>query len=613
MRDELLLYYERELTYLRQMGAQFGQKYPKIASRLSLEPSKCDDPHVERLLEGFAFLAARVHLKIDDEFPEITEALLDILYPHFVRPLPSMSIVEFQLNTGQGRLTTGLPIPRNSLLYSRPVAGIPCKFRTCYDTTIWPVSVTGAEWISPDRIRPAIPASDASFALRLRIASAPDLPLPRIGIDHLRFHLTGESSLVHALYELLGARLTRIIVRDPVAGARGPVVTLPASHLRPVGFEEDEAMIPYPRRSFQGYRLLQEYFSIPEKFFFVDVTGLEPVWQAGFKNSAELIFLFSTAGTEERRQRLENGTNLETFRLNCSPIINLFPQTAEPILLDQRKPEYQVIPDIRRPVAMEIFSVDHVSGLDKASQQIITYRPFYSFRSDSREQEGATFWIAHRRESTRAEDEGSDVHLSLVDRSMRTRQPDTDNVTVRTTCTNRSLPSRLPFGNADGDFEIESSAPIQKIVALRKPTAPLRPPRSGMAQWHLVSHLSLNHLSLVEEGREALQNILRLYDFTDSAFTDRMIEGIARLDSRPHFSRLVSENGVSFVRGKRIEIDFDEEQFVGGGIYLFASVLERFFAMYASMNSFTQLIATTRQKREVMRQWPPRAGSRILV
>jgi len=339
MRDDLLLYYERELSFLREMGAEFAEKYPKIASRLLLEPSKeSEDPHVERLLEAFAFLAARVHLKLDDDFPEITEALLGIVYPHLIRPVPSMSIVEFQVDLEQGKLTTGLPIPRDTMLYSRPVAGVPCKFRTCFHTTLWPISVTGAEWKTPDRLKPAIRAADSPFALRLEMASTPDAPLPNLGAEFLRFHLFGESSLIHSLYELLCCKLTRIVVRDP-NNARIPAVTLPASALRPVGFSEDEAMIPYPRRSFLGYRILQEFFALPAKYLFVDITGLKEVWNAGFKNHVELIFLFSGAGDEERRQRLEIGIAPRIFRLGCVPIINLFPQSAEPILLDPLKYE----------------------------------------------------------------------------------------------------------------------------------------------------------------------------------------------------------------------------------------------------------------------------------
>ncbi len=615
MRDELLLYYERELTYLREMGAQFAERYPKIAARLLLEPTKCEDPHVERLLDAFAFLAARVHLKIDDEFPEITEALLGLVYPHFIRPIPSMSIVEFQVDLEQGKLTTSFKIDRHSMLFSRPVGGVPCKFRTCYDTILWPVSVTSAEWKSPDRLQPALKAADAVYALRLELASTPDAPLPKLGIDRLRFHLFGDSSLVHGLYELLCSKLVRVVVRDPTPNSRVAPVTLPASCLRPVGFADDEGMLPYPKRSFTGYRLLQEFFSMPEKYLFLDLTGLEGVWAGGFKDRAELIFLVSSVGSEDRRQRLEIGISPKVFRLGCVPIINLYPQTAEPILLDQHKYEYPVVPDIRRPAATEVFSIDEVGAIDATTRQTVSYRPFYSYRhegsSDTKEE---CFWIANRRAASRLNDEGSEIYLSLVDRSMRPLFPKTDTLTVRTTCTNRDLPVRLPFGNPDGDFELEGNAPIKRILTTRKPTAPLRPPRGKMAHWHLISHLSLNYLSLVGEGRQALQQILRLYDFTDSPGTGRMIEGISALNSRPHFARVISDNGMAtFARGTRVEMELDEEQFVGGGTYLFASVIEQFLALYTSVNSFTQLVATSQQRKEVLRAWPPKAGRKILV
>ena len=614
MRDELLLYYERELTYLREMGAQFAEKYPKIAARLVLEPTKqSEDPHVERLMESFAFLAARVHLKLDDDFPEITEALLGIVYPHLIRPIPSMAIVEFEVDVEQGKLTTGLKIDRETVLYSRPVGGVPCKFRTCYDTTLWPIKVTAAEWKSPDRFQPALKASDSPFALRLELASAPDVPLPKLGIDQVRFHLAGENNLVQALYELLCSKLTRIVVREPVRNSKVPPVTLPASCLRPVGFGEDEGMLPYPHRSFIGYRVLQEFFTIPTKYMFVDVTGLEQVWDAGFKNKAELIFLFSGALDEERRQRVELGVDPKVFRLGCVPIVNLFPQTAEPILLDQLQYEYPIKPDIRRPAAVEAFSVDEVASIDPASRQIVTYSPFYSYRSESIELAHECYWIAKRRISTRPNDEGSDLYLSLVDRSMRPSNPKTDTLTVRTTCTNRSLPARLPFGHDDGDFELEGNAPIKRIVSLSKPTSPVRPPSAKLALFELISHLSLNYLSLVDGGRGALQQILRLYDFTDSAFAERMIDGITSVASRSHFAPVVSENGVTFARGTRVEMELDEQNYVGGGVYLFASVIEHFLAQYASLNSFSQLVVRTRQRREVLKEWPPRAGKKILL
>ena len=390
MRDDLLDYYERELTYIRKMAMEFSAKYPKIASRLQLEPDKCEDPHVERILEGFSFLAARIHLKIDDDFPEISEALMSVVYPQFVRPIPSMSIVEFQLDQDKGKATTGFPIPRGSTLYSKPVNGVPCKFRTCYETTLWPLTVTAAEWKSPDRLQTPIAGTNAAAALRLELQCLPDVLLPKLGLDTLRFYLNGESGVVNTLYELLCANLLKIVVRDPTPGSRVRPATLPASVLKPVGFDEDHGVLPYSSRSFLGYRLLQEYFTFPEKFLFVDLTGLEEVWSTGFKDRAELIFLIS--GFEaDYQQRMELGLSSRTFRLGCCPIINLFEQTAEPILLSQRKPEYPIVPDVRRPNAVEVFSVDQVAILNPQTREIIEFEPFYSFRHGREKQD--TFWL----------------------------------------------------------------------------------------------------------------------------------------------------------------------------------------------------------------------------
>ncbi|MBN1566662.1 MAG: type VI secretion system baseplate subunit TssF [Acidobacteria bacterium] len=612
MRDDLLLYYERELSFLRRMGAQFAEQYPKIASRLSIEPDKCEDPHVERLLEAFAFLAARVHLKIDDEFPEITEALLSIIYPHFIRPVPSMTIVDFRMNPSQAQIGTGLKLERGAVLSSRPVAGMPCRFRTCYDTYLWPMSVAAAEWKTPDRLQPAIKSAEAVAALRVELACWRDLTFEKAPPDPLRIFLNGEGGTIHALYELLCSRVTQILVRDPSPGSRIPPITLPAGSLRPVGFGENESMLPNPRRSFEGYRLLHEFFNFPEKFFFLDLTGLESALQ-GFKNRAELIFLIAPFELAERRQALEVGISAKTFQPACTPAVNLFEQTAEPILITQRRFEYPIIPDVRRPNATEIFSVDDVVSVRPDTQEPVQIEPFYSYHHGSASKRGQTFWLASRRASGRRDDEGTEMYLSLVDLEQRPVSPDLDSLTIRLTCTNRDLPARLPFGMESGDFEIEGAAPVQSIVALRKPTQAVRPPTGRSSLWRLISHLSLNYLSLVSEGKEALQEILKLYDFTNSPYSMKQIEGILQLKSSPHFARIVSENGITFARGTRVELLLDEENFVGGGAYLFASILEHFLGLYVTLNSFSQLSVATRQRKEVLRLWPPRAGTKILL
>ncbi len=611
MRDELRNYYESELTFLRQMGAEFAEKHPKIASRLLLEPDRCEDPHVERLLESFALLAARVHLRIDDDFPQITQALLNILYPHYLRPIPSMTVVQFFPDAEGGKLTSSMQIPKGTVLYSRAVEGSPCRFRTCYDTTLWPLSVTQAQWLTPDRLNPPLRSPGAVAVLRLVVECFPDVSFEKLGVETLPFYLSGESAVTHTLYELLCRNCDRIVVRDP-ARPKSDALELAAESLDPLGFGEDEDVLPYPRRSFVGYRLLQEYFSFPEKFFFVALSGISELQRKGFTSKAEILFLISPFEQDGRHQRLEVAVDARTLRLGCTPIINLFDQSAEPILVDQTRYEYPIVPDARRRQAMEIYSVDDVSSMDPDTHQTVTYQPLYSQRRTS-EDASLAHWYTTRRPSTRKGDEGTEVFLSLVDLSARPLQLEYDTVRVRCTCTNRDLVSRLPFGSESGDFEMAGNAAVRRIVALHKPTRTQRPPLEGRMLWSLISHLSLNYLSLTDDNGEALRKILELYDFSGSPELKKQIGGIAAVKSSRHFARVTSGQGISFARGTRVELEFDEDRFSGGGVYLFASVLEKFLGLYVSMNSFSQLVARSRQRKEPLAEWPPRAGHSILI
>ena len=613
MRDELLYYYERELGFLRRMGAEFADRYPKIASRLVLEPNKCEDPHVERLLEGFAFLAGRVHLKIDDEFPEITEALLNTVYPHYIRPIPSMSIAQFSLDPEQGKLAKGMPIPRGAALYSRPVNGVPCKFQTAWDLTLWPIHVTAVEWKTPERLHPPVKGSDAVAALRVELKGFGDLSFDKMDLKTLRFYLGGEGNSPYSLYELLANNCERVLIRDSVPQSKKPIVTLSKRNLRPAGFEEDEALLPYPKRSFRGYRLLQEYFAFPQKFLFLDLSGFEKARASGFGNTIELVFLIQAFERGERHQALEGAVNLDSFAIGCVPVINLFRQTSEPILLDQRKNEYEIVPDARRRQTTEVYSVDDVVGITPDSPEPIRFEPFYAHRHSSDGDKGKMFWYATRRPGGWGADTNTDVFLSMVDMTSRTVHPDVDAITTRLMCFNRDLPSRLPFGNDNGDFELESGGPIKKVVAIVKPTSACMPPMGKALQWRLISQLSLNYLSLVDEGKEALQEILRLYNFSEFSYLERQIDGIENVTSSPTMAQIVSSEGMSFVRGRKVEIEFDEENFAGGGVYLFASLLERFLGLYVALNSFSILSVRTMQRKEVVRQWPPRSGNRVLL
>jgi type VI secretion system protein ImpG len=293
--------------------------------------------------------------------------------------------------------------------------------------------------------------------------------------------------------------------------------------------------------------------------------------------------------------------------------VNLFRHTAEPILLDQKRYEYQVTPDVSRRNAMEIFSIESVVSVDPGSEEVVQFEPFYSFRHGTPRDKQQAFWHAVRRPSGRRGDEGTEMFLSLVDLSGRSVKPEAEALTVRTVCTNRDLPSRLPFGNEAGDFEFEGAAPIKRIVSLVKPTDTLRPPLQKHALWRLISALSLNYLSLVDDGAEALREILRLYNFTGSAYAEKQIQGLAAISGKRHFARVISENGVAFARGTLVDLTFDEEQFAGGGVFLFGAVLEYFLGLYAGMNSFSQLVARSHQRKEAIRRWPPRAGQKVLV
>ncbi len=612
MRDDLLYYYERELTYLRRLGAEFSKKYPKVASRLQLEPGKCEDPHVERMLEGFAFLAARVQLKIDDDFSEVSESLLSVVYPNYVRPTPSMSIVEFELDPEQGKLSSGFSLPRDSLLFSRPVNGVPCKFRTRYDLTLWPLTVAEAQWTTPDRLKPAVKSTEAVAALRLALRCQPDVSFDKLDLKTLRFYLNGETNLVSSLYELMCNNTVQIVIRDPTPGSRRRPVVLPPSALTPVGFGEDEGMLPTPRPSFAGYGLLQEYFTFPEKFLFLDLSGFDQVRAAGFTGAADVIFLISPFERGERKQALETSISATNFRLGCVPVVNLFPQTSEPVVLTHERYENLVVPDARRRATTEIFSVDEVVGVNASSTEPLRFEPLYSYRHGH----GAgneLFWHSSRRPSGWRLDEGTDIYLSFADLQGRLGRPGLDAVTCRLTCFNGDLPSRLPFGLDQGDFELPGGGPIRRITALVKPTQVIQPALGKPQLWRMVSLFSLKYIAILEAGAEGLQELLRLFNSADSLSGERQISGLKSLTGSPVFSRVSTEHGIAFARGHRVELDFDEEQFAGGGLYLFASVLERFLGLYTSLNSFSLMVARSQQRKTPLREWAPRAGWKPLI
>jgi type VI secretion system protein ImpG len=601
MDDRILTYYERELTYIREAGADFARKYPKIAGRLQLETDKCEDPHTERLIEAFAFLCGRIHEKIDDDFPEITESILKILYPHYVNPIPSMSVVRFE-PTRKTLGLSGYRIEKGSVLYSRPVGGHPCRFTTTSPVALWPVEIVSAALRDPKRT-----VRGAQQALHLQIRAFNNIPASQLPWESLRFFLNGQAQHVYHLYELLLNNVCHVEIEAANRAGKIDVIPLSFADLRPVGFEEGEAMLPYSKRSFPGYLHLFEYFCFPEKFLFIDLRGLAALRKYDLRDAFDIYVYL------DRPVKPNTVVNAETFSLFAAPVVNLFEKVAEPIRVDQRKTEYRVIADIRRQDATEIFSVNRVAATTPdAPGTFFDFSPFYSIGhhlDDGDPKARKVFWLSERRTSVRKGDDGTEVYLSFCDARSAPVEPDVETVTAFVACTNRDLPARLPFGDADGDFEMETAAPVARIQCLLKPTQTRRPALRGALQWRLVSHLSLNYLSLVEDGGTALKEILKLYDFENSAVTRQQIGGIANVSSRPVARRI----GESFGRGVDVTIEFDEGKFVGTGLFLFASVLERFLAQYVSINSFCQLTARTNQRKDPLRKWPPRNGNRVLL
>jgi type VI secretion system protein ImpG len=616
-RDELLLYYERELRFIRRMAMNFAEKYPEIAGRLLLEPQKCEDPHVERLIEAFAMLTARVHQRIDDDFSEISDALLSILYPHYLAPVPSMTIVRFEVDPDVANVEGGFQIREKSLLYTRPVAGVRCCFRTAYPLRIFPVEVAEVGLVNPSTFSSSLPASTQS-ALRIRLRALGGARFHELGMDSLRLFLDAPSGEIHSLYELFLRDPQGLVVREK-AGAREHL--LPAHAIRPVGFDRDEGLLEYPRESFLGYRLLQEYFVFPEKFLFVELGGIEKATRDCDADEIELHVLLSQSIAQ-----LDLRVDRENLKLDCTPAVNLFPLTADPIRLTHAAVEYPVVPDARAPHSYEVHSIVGVSALVPGTAESRSYSPFYGIRHGSAAAGEGAFWHATRRPSMRKSDSGSDVFLSLVDDAFSALDLPVDVLHVETLCTNRELPARLPFGDPAGDFQLEGRPGVSRIAALRKPTEPLPAPIRAASRWRLISHLSLNYLSISDDGGlhgtsaeasgkalTALQEILRLYDFSDSAVTRQRILGLVGLRSRPTVRRAGRGGAAGFARGVEAQLEFDPSQYTGSGLFLFASVLERFLGLYTSVNSFVQTVARVRQQPGELKRWPPRAGETQLL
>lgn len=619
MLKELLPYYERELTYLRELSGEFAQRYPKIARRLLLDGEQSEDPHVERIIEGFAFLAARIHRKLDDEFPEITEAFLQVLYPHFTQPIPSCTVLQMELDPDKPEVAGKAVVPRHHPAISPPVGGIPCHFRTVYDVELWPLTITSARVQSTqgsEFLRRLCPSAAAAITLELRTHGA--LPLKVLGLDQLRLFLDGDPGLMALLYELLIMNVVqvRLLEDGPATPHSG---SIPASHVRAVGFANDEGLLEYDNRSFLGYRLLTEYFAFPDKFMFVDLVGLGRHTTVFSGDQFSIQIFLGRYLDDEQHNRLAQTLNAANFKLGCTPAINLFAHAAEPIRISHHKTTYPVVADGRRQRAYETIAVRSVTCVEKngSHESSRPIPPFYSTQHHDADGEQRYYWYTTREDAVLENDAGTDVEIAFVDTQFTPQRPELEVLSLDLLCSNRDLPEQLPFGGSNnatqGDFTLPQFSVVKRVRPLRKLTRSLRAAAKPGLHWRLISHLSLNHLSIVNEGKEALQEMLALYNPTQSQMARRQIQGIVSVDSRPATTLVTSKQFSGFVRGIDITLTLDENAFVGSGMVLFGAVLERFFALYCGPNNFTRLTLRSRQQEQEIGRWPARAGEALVI
>ncbi len=610
MSDTLLPYYNRELVAIRRLAAEFAEANPKIAGRLRLSRDTVDDPLVARLLDGVAFLAARVHHRLDDEFPELTDALLGVLYPHYLAPFPSCAVVQF---VGQPDLPGPAQIARGFPLDAEPVRGETCRFRTAYATTLWPVEIEAARLSGLPLAAPANPlAAGAVSVLRITLKTInPDTSFAALGMDRLRLFLRAAPNISLPLYELLAGHTLGIAYADGPTDAV-PVLAGPEA-IEPVGFAPEEALLPWPARSFSGFRLLSEYFAAPEKFLFLDLSGIGAKTGSASTPAGNRLDVF--VYLDRALPDLERMVGTDTLALGCTPVVNLFPLRCDPIALSHMTTEYRVVPDVRRPASFEVWGIENVRE-SRPDGSARPWRPFYRLtHGDPEAGTPGGFYLTARRDSP-APLHGSEIYLAPYDPALDPDMPAETVLSVDALCSNRDLPADLPFGGGHPRLRLaEGAAAVTRVACLTAPTAPARMRLRERGFWRLVSHLSLGHLSVVGEadGAAALKEVLRLYDLRDSAESRAAIDGLLAVRTAPGAARVPGARTGAFCRGLDVTLEFDPRSWQAGGLFLLTAVLDRFLGLHASVNAFVRTRAVLRGRPGTVAAFPPRAGNRALL
>ena len=624
MDPRLLRYYNEELRHLRDMGAEFAQQFPKIASRLGIEGLEVTDPYVERLLEGFAFLAGRIQLKIDAEFPRFTQRMLEIVYPQFLAPTPAMLIAQVNPELADPSLATGLKLARGSVMHSQPgkAGSTTCEFRTAHELAIWPLELTQVEYFShaADLPMAALPEWRKYRAgLRLRLRTTAGLDFSQITLDNLRLHCAGVDDIAYRLHELICGHALGVLVlptRRPAPWHEA----IDGDCIEPVGFDDDQALLPATLQGFEGYRLLQEYFAFPQRFLFFDLCDIGRALRQHAGNEVDIVILFSRADNA-----LLQTVDAGCLALHCVPAINLLERRCDRIQVSPDNSEFHVVPDRTRPMDYEVHSVTEVLGYGTGVNSEWRFLPFYNaFHTEARSHNA--YYSMQRaprllsqnqqREGPRTSYIGTEVFLSVVDAQEAPFPADLRQLGVRALCTNRDLPVLMPTGSARGDLTLAQTAPVKSIGVIRGPSRPLAATREGNLAWKLINQLSLNHLSLTntdaEHGAAALREILRLYASTGDAGAQRQIDGVRSVTLQPVVRRLPMPGPITFGRGVEVRIEIDDLSFEGASAFLLGCVLERFVARHVSLNGFTQLRLHSASRGEIL-SGRPRCGARPIL
>lgn len=636
MDERLLAIYNTELRHLRETAAEFGRDFPKIAGRLAIDPDAkeaCPDPYVERLLEGFAFLAARVHLKLDAEFPRFTQGLLETVCPDYLCPIPSMAIVRFEPEEQEGSLAAGFVLERGTILRSQLAKGdrTACTFKTSQKIRLLPLSISDARYFTRDLAELNLPRDlPARAAFRIRLKKTVPNPFKEILADPLAIHIRGADELPGQIYEQIFAHKLKLIIQDP-SDQKRVLAVLPSGSIRRVGFDPDQAMLPSGKRSFEGYRLLREYFAFPQRFCFFELAGFQDAFAKLKGDEVDLVLVL-----DEQDKRLDGRVDRSSFDLFCTPVVNLFEKTLDRIPVSNRNSEFHVVPDRNRPLDFEVYQIASVTGHGESPDQERSFHPFYKARDTDLETSSfftvqrspRLFSDRERLNGRRSSYSGTDVYISIVDADMAPYSPDLRQLGISALCTNRHLPIQMMKGVGRTDFSMDVSAPVSAVRVIQGPTVP-RPslvlagqnpenPQlpSGRFAWRLISHLSLNYLSLLdsgtETGAEGLREILRLYANPNDRQMLKQIDGVRSVHHEHVVRRVETPGPIAFARGLQITVQFDESAFEGQGVFLLGAVLEQFLAKYVSLNSFTETVITTLQRKEIMR-WPAQMGRRQIL